>query len=176
MSRVHLVSWVMAAFSMSCGARGDGELVPPAGKYPLAPHSETVDVYHGTKVIDRFRPLEDPDSPATRAWIEAENRQTFGFLESIPGRAAIKRRLTELWDYEKFEPPSREGGRLFFTYNTGLQNQSILYTSASIDGEPSVLIDPNGLSSDGTVALRHQGQPRRPLCCLWNRRGWIGLE
>ncbi len=131
--------------------RGDG--APRPGGYPEAPQSETVDIYHGTQVVDRFRPLEDPDAPATRAWVEAENRGTSAFLESIPERAAIKRRLTELSNFEKYAPPYREGGRYFFTYNKGLQNQSVLYTTGALEGEPTVVIDPNTLSADGTVAL-----------------------
>jgi prolyl oligopeptidase len=121
--------------------------------YPDAPRSNTVDEYHGRKIADPYRPLEDPDSPAARAWIEAENRITFRFLESIRERAAIRERLRLLWDYEKFSPPRREGGRHFYSYNTGLQNQSVLYTSRSLDGPGEVLLDPNKLSADGTVAL-----------------------
>src|SRR5207302_11289666 len=80
---------------------------PRSGRpYPEAPTSDTVDDYHGTKVADPYRPLEDPDSPPTRAWIEAENKLTAAFLEAIPARPAIKSRLTELWDYEKFGVPS----------------------------------------------------------------------
>ena len=104
-------------------------------------------------MADPYRPLEDPDAPATRAWVEAENKVTFGFLGSIRERGAIHRRLTELWDYEKYDPPFQEGGRYFFTYNTGLQNQSVLYTTESLDGRRRVLLDPNTLSADGTVAL-----------------------
>jgi prolyl oligopeptidase len=153
MAKTHLVPLVVAAIALASGIRSNGDGDRPAVKYPEAPHSQTVDVYHGTRVVDRFRPLEDPDSRETRAWIEAENRETFAFLESIPRRGAIKSRLTELWNFEKFAPPIHEGGRYFFTYNTGLQNQNVLYTSASIDGEASILIDPNTLSPDGTVAL-----------------------
>jgi prolyl oligopeptidase len=153
MQRQRLALWVVAGIGLTCGTKVLGDDPRAGGKYPEAPRSETVDVYHRTRVADRYRKLEDPDSPETRAWIAAENRETFGFLESIPRRAAIKSRLTELWDFEKFEPPTHEGGRYFFTYNTGLQNQSVLYTSASIVGEASVVIDPNTLSQDGTVAL-----------------------
>ncbi len=122
--------------------------------YPAAPTAEVVDEYHGTKVPDQYRPLEDPDAPATRAWIEAENKVTFDFLAKIPARAALKERLTTLWNYEKFSAPSKEGGRYFYLRNSGLQNQSVLYTSDSLDGAPRVLLDPNTLSADGTVALQ----------------------
>jgi len=121
--------------------------------YPEAPQSDTVDEYHGTKVVDRYRPLEDPDSPPTRAWIEAENQVTAAFFGSIGSRDAIKARLTDLWNYEKFGVPTREGGRYFYTRNSGLQNQSVLYTITTLDSEPRVLLDPNTLSQDGTVAL-----------------------
>ncbi|MBV8488262.1 MAG: S9 family peptidase, partial [Planctomycetaceae bacterium] len=90
---------------------------------------------------------------ATRAWIEAENKITFAFLESTPERPILRARLTELWDYEKFSPPQIEAGKYFFTYNTGLQNQSVLYVAESLKAAPRVLLDPNTLSGDGTVAL-----------------------
>jgi prolyl oligopeptidase len=129
---------------------------PTAGKaftYPKAPQSNTVDDYHGTKVPDPYRPLEDLDTPETRGWVEAENKITFGFLETIPERKAIKDRLTKLWDYEKFTLPKKEGGRYFYGRNSGLQNQSVLYTTTSLESEPKLLLDPNQLSTDGTVAL-----------------------
>ena len=82
---------------------------------PMRPGRTTVDDYHGRKVADPYRQLEDPDAPATRAWVEAENQVTFRFLESIPERTAIRQRLTELWDYEKYGPPVQEGGRYFYS-------------------------------------------------------------
>ncbi|MEX2112553.1 MAG: prolyl oligopeptidase family serine peptidase [Pirellulales bacterium] len=121
--------------------------------YPDAPTADVVDDYHGTRVPDLYRPLEDPDAPQSRAWIDAENKITFAFLEGIPAREPLKERLTRLWDYEKFGVPSREGRRYFLTRNSGLQNQSVLYTLSSLDAEPKVLLDPNTLSKDGTVAL-----------------------
>ena len=121
--------------------------------YPTATKSDTVDTYHGVKVADPYRGLEDPDSPPTRAWVEAENKITFGYLESIPARAQLKDRLTKLWDYEKFGAPSKHGDRYFYSRNSGLQNQSVLYSTASLGAPAEVLIDPNTLSADGTVAL-----------------------
>jgi prolyl oligopeptidase len=112
-----------------------------------------VDNYHGVQVADPYRPLEDPDAPATRVWIDAENKVTFSFLDTIPQRSAIRKRLTELWDYEKFGPPWLEGGHYFYSHNTGLQSQSVLYTMDALDASPRVLLDPNTLSADGTVAL-----------------------
>jgi prolyl oligopeptidase len=121
--------------------------------YPLGPRADVVEDYHGTKVADPYRPLEDPDSKETRAWIEAENKITFAFLDGIAARGPLKQRLTKLWDYEKFSIPFTEGGRYFYSRNSGLQNQSVLYATDSLDGTPKLLLDPNTLSSDGTVAL-----------------------
>jgi prolyl oligopeptidase len=121
--------------------------------YPQAKKVAQVDDYHGTKVSDPYRWLENPDAPDSRAWIEAQNKLTFGFLDQIPERAQIKERLTKLWNYEKYSSPFKEGGRYFFYKNDGLQNQSVLYTTDSLEGAPRVLLDPNALSKDGTVAL-----------------------
>ncbi|MFQ5590637.1 MAG: prolyl oligopeptidase family protein [Phycisphaerae bacterium] len=121
--------------------------------YPKAHKVDQVDDYHGVKVADPYRWLEELDSPETRAWIEAENRLTFAYLKQIPARERIKARLTELWNYEKYGVPSVHGGRYFFRKNNGLQNQYVLYTMKSLDEEPRILLDPNTLSADGTVAL-----------------------
>jgi prolyl oligopeptidase len=122
-------------------------------QYPVARKGDVVDDYHGVKVADPYRWLEDPDSAETRAWVEAENKVTFGYLEQIPARDKIKARLTQLWNYEKYGLPYKRGDRYFYTKNDGLQNQSVLYTAKSLTGTPTVLLDPNILSKDGTVAL-----------------------
>ena len=121
--------------------------------YPTAKKVDQIDDYNGVKVADPYRWLEDPDSADSRAWIEAENKLTFGFLNEIPERAKIKERMTKLWNYEKYTPPFKEGDRYFYFKNDGLQNQNVLYTLKSLDGEPRALLDPNKLSTDGTVAL-----------------------
>ncbi len=121
--------------------------------YPVSPKNNQVDDYHGTSVADPYRPLENPDSVETKAWVEAQNKVTFGYLQEIPAREKIKQRLTKLWDYEKYSLPFKEGKRYFYFKNNGLQNQSVLYTLTSLDAEPKVLLDPNTLSEDGTVAL-----------------------
>jgi prolyl oligopeptidase len=121
--------------------------------YPEAKRGDQVDDYHGTKVADPYRWLENPDSPETRAWVEAENKLTFGYLEQIPARQAIKDRLTKLWNYERFSVPYKRGGRYFYSRNNGLQNQNVLFWLDSLKGEPKLLLDPNTLSTDGTVAL-----------------------
>ena len=124
-----------------------------AFNYPPAPKSDQTDDYHGTSVADPFRPLENADSPESQQWIEAENKLTFTYLESIPERKAINDKLNKLWNYEKYGVPFRESGRYFFSKNTGLQNQSVLYTASKLPGDAKVLLDPNTLSKDGTTAL-----------------------
>ncbi|MCU1301357.1 MAG: prolyl endopeptidase [Candidatus Sulfotelmatobacter sp.] len=121
--------------------------------YPEAKRGDQVDDYHGVKVADPYRSLEDTDSAETHAWVEAENKLTFGYLEKISYRQSIHDRLTKLWNYERFSAPEQEGGRYFFEHNNGLQNQNVLLVSESINAEPRPLLDPNNLSSDGTVAL-----------------------
>ncbi len=121
--------------------------------YPLAKESDHVDDYHGTKVKDPYRWLEDPDAAESRAWIDAENRVTATYLEKVAAREELKKRLTQLWDYERYGAPWKEGKRYFFWKNNGLQNQSVLYTLDKLDGEPRVLLDPNAISKDGTTAL-----------------------
>ena len=121
--------------------------------YPHTPTVDQVDDYHGTRVADPYRWLEDLDAPATQAWVEAQNRVTQSFLEGIPERAALRARLTELWDYRKAWAPLRRGGRYFQLRNSGLQNQNALYVLESLDAAPRLLLDPNTLSPDGTVAL-----------------------
>jgi prolyl oligopeptidase len=131
-----------------------------ADRYPTAPKADVVDDYHGTKVADPYRPLEDPDSPESRKWIEAENRVTAQFLDGIPQRKAIRKRLTALWDYEKFRVPETEAGRVFFSRNSGLQNQGVVYWMSSLDAEPKELLDANKLSPDGTVAVSSRSVSR----------------
>ncbi|HUR60562.1 MAG TPA: hypothetical protein VM029_22770, partial [Opitutaceae bacterium] len=121
--------------------------------YPPAPRGDVVDDLHGTKVADPYRWLEDLDSPQTTAWVEAQNKVTFGFLETLPQRAWFRERLTKLWNYPRIGVPVKEGGRYFFSKNSGLQNQAVYYVQEKLDAAPRVLIDPNTLAVDGTVAL-----------------------
>ncbi len=121
-------------------------------RYPNARFSDHVDTYHDTEVPDPYRWLEDPDSPETRAWIEAQNELSENYLSKLWDRRAIEKRLTELWNYERYGLPSRRGGRTLFTKNDGLQDQSVLYMLDD-DGEPRVVLDPNTFSEDNTIAL-----------------------
>ncbi|WP_088893372.1 prolyl oligopeptidase family serine peptidase [Leptolyngbya ohadii] len=121
--------------------------------YPQTQTVNQVDDYHGTQVADPYRWLEDPNSEQTKAWVEAQNQVSFGFLQEISSRDRIQKRLTALWDYEKYGIPFKEESRYFYFKNDGLQNQSVLYTLPDLDAEPRVLLDPNTLSEDGTVAL-----------------------
>ncbi|MHC4180552.1 MAG: S9 family peptidase, partial [Planctomycetota bacterium] len=124
-------------------------------EYPQTRRGDQVDVYHGTKVADPYRWLEDDvrKSKEVADWVAAENKITFRYLESIPGRGRIRRRLTELWNYARYSAPFKRGGRYFYTKNDGLQNQSVLYTMESLQAKARVLIDPNKWSKDGTIAL-----------------------
>ncbi|MEA3439039.1 MAG: prolyl oligopeptidase family serine peptidase [Chloroflexota bacterium] len=121
--------------------------------YPETRQVDQIDNYHGTKVSDPYRWLEDTDTPESRAWIEAQNKLTFEYLSEIPERENIQKRLTQVWDYPKASPPVKKGGRYFLLRNSGLQNQDVLYVTDSYDSEGRVLLDPNTLSEDGTVAL-----------------------
>ena len=125
-----------------------------AFSYPITKRGDQVDNYHGTPVADPFRWLEDPNSAETAAWVDAQNAVTQPFLAGLPYREQIKARLTQLWNFEKRSTPSKHAGRYFWYRNSGLQNQSVLYTSTNMHSKkPRVLLDPNTLSADGTVAL-----------------------
>lgn len=121
--------------------------------YPPSPRHDQVDFYHGVAVPDPYRWLEDPQSAASRQWIEAQNQVTSAYLETLAGRSAIGDRLTQLWNFERYSTPFKQGGRYFYFKNDGLQNQSVLYTLPSLEAEPRMLLDPNTLSEDGTVSL-----------------------
>jgi prolyl oligopeptidase len=125
-------------------------------KYPKTRKTDQVDDYHGTKVADPYRWLEDDvrKSKDVEAWVEAQNKVTFAYLEAIPERPGIKERMTELWNYPRYGVPEKEGSSYFFSKNDGLQNQSVMYELDALDGTPKLLLDPNTWSKDGTVALQ----------------------
>jgi len=122
-------------------------------QYPDSERGAHVDSYHGTEVPDPYRWLEDLDSEQTARWVAAQNGLSEPYLEGIPKREGFKKRLTELWSYERYGLPFKEGGRYFFTRNDGLQDQDVLFVTDSLEGEPRVLIDPNSFSEDATVSL-----------------------
>ncbi len=121
--------------------------------YPETKKVDQVDDYHGTRVSDPYRWLEDDNSEETLAWVKAQNAVTFGYLEKLPQREPLRARLTELWNYPRYGTPFHKGGQYFFFKNDGLQNQSVLYKQASLDAPAEVLLDPNKLSEKGTAAL-----------------------
>ena len=125
--------------------------------YPPTEKVSQVDTYFGTEVPDPYRWLEDDRSAKTAAWVKAENEVTDAYLSNIPFRDAINERLTQLWDYEKYSAPSREGDAYYFFKNDGLQNQSVLYRQASLEAEPEEFLNPNTFSDDGTVSLGSTG-------------------
>jgi len=122
-------------------------------QYPVAKKGDQVDVYHGTKVADPYRWMEDDMSKETAAWVEAENKVTFPYLEAIPYRAQLQARVKQLSDYPKYGSPFRKGPYYFFTKNEGLQDQSVLYIQKGLEGTPEVLIDPNKWEGGGTTRL-----------------------
>jgi len=136
-------------------AAGDENAKNGRIEYPPTRRGDVVEDYHGTKVPDPYRWLEDDvrKSKEVAEWVAAENRVTQAYLESIPERDRIRKRLTELWNYARYSAPFKIAGRYYFFKNNGLQNQSVLYVVDKLDGEPKLVLDPNKWSKDGTVAL-----------------------
>ena len=145
-----ITSLVLPSFLLFSSTAFTGEIT-----YPTAPRGDQVDVYHGVRVADPYRWLEEDvrTSKQVAEWVAAENRVTFAFLEQIPQREAIRKRIETLYDCPRYGVPFMEGGRVFFSKNDGLQNQSVVYTAKSLEAAPKVLLDPNTWSKDGTVAL-----------------------
>lgn len=143
----YLVFFAMIAIVMAC--------TPEKEKlqYPETRKSDHVDIYHGTEVADPYRWLEDDNSEETGEWVKAQNEVTFSYLEQIPFRDKLKERLTEVWNYPKMGNPVNRNGIYFYSFNTGLQNQSVIHMKKSLEEEGEVFLDPNTFSEDGTVAL-----------------------
>jgi prolyl oligopeptidase len=140
----------------SLGAQARAQTCPDYGTpltYPVTKKGPQTDNYHGTQIADPYRWLEDANSAETKEWVTAQNKVTQAYLGQIPQREAIRQRLTTLWNYERYSVPYKEGGRYFYSRNDGLQNQAVLYTMAELSDTPRVLLDPNKLAADGTVAL-----------------------
>jgi prolyl oligopeptidase len=126
----------------------------PQLAYPIAPRGNQVDDYHGTQVADPYRWLEDIDSPQARAWVESEGALARRYLDALPGRDKLTERVRAVWNYERWTPPVRHGSHWFYFHNDGLQNQNVLFVTDDPAAPGRILIDPNTLSKDGTVALR----------------------
>ncbi|MDA3817271.1 MAG: prolyl oligopeptidase family serine peptidase [Prolixibacteraceae bacterium] len=141
----NLIPIITLAMTFSCNN--------PKLNYPETHKADAVDTFYGVSIEDPYRWLEDDNSEETAQWVEAQNEVTFGYLNTLPGRDKIEKRLTELWNYPKSGTPFNISGRWFIFKNSGLQNQSVLYTMDSPDEEPTVLLNPNKLSNDGTVAF-----------------------
>jgi prolyl oligopeptidase len=140
----------------SLGAQAGAQTCPDYGTpltYPATKKGTQTDNYHGTQIADPYRWLEDANSAETKEWVTAQNKVTQAYLGQIPQREAIRQRLTKLWNYERYSVPYKEGGRYFYSRNDGLQNQAVLYTMADLSDTPRMLLDPNKLAADGTVAL-----------------------
>ena len=139
---------------LGCSRSGTGDGQETI-KYPETATVDHVDNYHGTEIADPFRWLEDDvrESEAVKNWVDAQNEVTFAYLATIPERKLIAKRMRELWDYERYSLPKKAGGRYFYEYNNGLQNQEVIYAQNDLDGDAELLIDPNTWSDDGTIAL-----------------------
>ncbi len=142
----------------ACG-RESGEPVVKADvatiEYPMTATVEHVDNYHGNDVADPYRWLEDDvrESDAVMDWVKLQNDVTFAYLDTIEERDVIEKRLTALWDFERYGMPTKEGGRYYYSYNNGLQNQNSIHVQSGLESEPRLLVDPNNWSEDGTIAL-----------------------
>src|SRR4051794_16803031 len=160
------VLFVAAALSLPFLQRSRAQSMAPSGStttrsstndpklvYPVTKKVEQVDDYFGTKVFDPYRWLEDETSPETKAWVDEENRLTFGYLDKIPFREKLKTRLTELYNYPRIGAPFHYGDTYFFTKNDGLQNQSVYYIQKGVNGKAEEFLDPNKFSADGTSVL-----------------------
>ena len=154
-------SYVISGFALVIISASAALSAAQPMQYPEAKRGTVVDEYHGTPVADPYRWMETP-GPEVAAWVDAENRISQPYLDAIPAREAIRKRLAELWDYEQYgyswldekaRVPVKHGGRYFFVEKSGKQNQGVLYWAASADATPQVLVDPNTLSADATASL-----------------------
>jgi prolyl oligopeptidase len=150
MKKILILSVIVALFA--CNSTQKRQMISVT--YPQTKKVDTVDTYFGTPVNDPYRWLEDDMSDETKAWVDSQNKVTFGYLEQIPFRGKIKERLEKLWNYEKVSAPFKKGGFYYFYKNDGLQNQYVMYRKKEVNStEAEVFIDPNKFSADGTVSL-----------------------
>lgn len=147
---MRIAPFLLATLSMTTFAQQKELKILP---YPTPHTVNQVDNYFGTEVKDPYRWMEDLDSPETKAWVEAENKVTASYLDQLTTRPALNKRLKEVVNFERYSAPYRRGKRYFYSHNTGLQNQTPVYWTEGLHGEPHLLIDPNTLRADGTIAL-----------------------
>jgi prolyl oligopeptidase len=152
-----LAAVLVAAAPGPCPAGASTAQSSPAPHYPTALRGDHLDEYHGVKVPDPYRWMEDIDSPATRAWVQAEAQLTSDYLAAIPGRKKIAQRLKEIWNYERWSVPEQHGAQWFYVHNSGLQDQSVLFSTGNVEQPARALLDPNTLSKDGTIAFKGAG-------------------
>src|SRR6187549_233613 len=137
-----------------CAAAGTASLAQTSTlKYPMTRKENVIDSYHGKNINDPYRWLENDTATEVKAWVTAQNDVTQNYLKQIPYRDKIRARLTDIFNYERFSAPMRIGDKYLFSKNDGLQNQSVIYMQTGINGTPSVFIDPNKMSADGTAAI-----------------------
>ncbi|MBN2243437.1 MAG: S9 family peptidase [Acidobacteria bacterium] len=148
MNKLAFASLILCSITILAGCNMDQRI-----EYPVTRKVDHVDDYFGTRVADPYRWLEDDRSDESAEWVEAQNAVTFKYLEKIPYREALKRRLTEIQNYPRYSAPLRVGEHYIFSKNDGLQNQAVIYVQKGLDGEAEVLIDPNELSADGTIRI-----------------------
>jgi prolyl oligopeptidase len=150
-----LLLTVVATALLAACSNDVPEAVPVEIDYPQSVTVDHVDTYHGVEIADPYRWLEDDvrESTDVKNWVDAQNEVTFAYLATIPERALIKKRMTELWDYERYGLPVKKGSRYFYSYNNGLQNQNVIYSQANLADDAELLIDPNNWADDGTIAL-----------------------
>src|SRR4030042_7023933 len=146
-----ILLFAVAALIASCNSGSKEKII-----YPVTKTGDAVDTIFGTPVPDPYRWLEDDLSEETAAWVKEQNLVTFGYLEKIPYREQIKERLTNLYNYERYGMPHKEGDYTYFSKNDGLQNQYVIYRQKE-GGEPEVFLDPNTFSADGTISLGEMG-------------------
>ncbi|NQT02696.1 MAG: S9 family peptidase, partial [Planctomycetes bacterium] len=151
--RLFTAAFVWGALSCGCRQLSPTEVQTGGLTYPQAHRDYVVDVYHGTEVPDPYRWLEDADAKETQSWVAKQNELTSDFLSTVPVRRKIETRLKKLMNYPRYSAPYKRGERYFFRKNDGLQNQSVLYIQQTLDSQPAVVINPNLLSTDGTVAV-----------------------
>lgn len=174
----YIFSFVLIITNMT-----EGQSFAPKAHQPLAEHYPTtrrdtiVNNYFGTSILAPYQWMENQESPEVDAWVEAENKVTFDYLDKIPYRDSVRDRITKLWNYEKVGVPGRDGGTLFYSKNSGLQNQSPVFIQKSLASKPKMILDPNKLSPDGSVALLdYQASPNGKYLCYGLSQGGSDWE